>query len=92
MPDSIDQALVRRCSEGDRKALAAAVQLYLPSLMRYARSHCEGELAANEIVLRAIERAGRDLRSCAEATSVLAWLLHSVHLACSSVHRPSPAR
>jgi hypothetical protein len=43
-------------------------------------------------VLRAIERAGRDLRSCAEATSVLAWLLHSVHLACSSVHRPSPAR
>jgi len=90
VPDWTDHDLVKRCAEGDRQALADAVRLHLPSLLRYARSRCDGELAATEVLLRAVARAGRALVECAEAPSVLAWLLRSVHRSCASVDGRRP--
>lgn len=57
---------------------------------RYARSRCDGELAAAEILVRAIQLAGKDFRSCGEAKSLLAWLMRSVHISCSDVQRGPP--
>jgi DNA-directed RNA polymerase specialized sigma24 family protein len=88
---SIDRDLAHRCGEGDRRAFAAAVERYLPSLLRFARMNCEGELAATEILVRAIENAAREVRSCGDARSLLAWLMREIHLSCSTVARPAPA-
>jgi len=62
-PPSIDQLLAQRCAAGDRRAFSDAVTRHLPSLFVLARSSCGGELAATEVVLRAVEAAREQFRT-----------------------------
>lgn len=82
--------LARRCEPGDPEAFRLAVEQHLPALLRFARAQCDGELAANAVLVRAVEAAARDLPGCARAENVLAWLLQAIHRSCSSLARSQP--